>query len=87
MKLGLLLALLLFAGQVLGASSQTKECEATVNWATEVFDLVTENPKVILSGMDPQDVNNFAFIRRWINEGRSRDELMAFIWSQCPNSV
>lgn len=62
-------------------------CQIKANFAAEVFDLVTENPKVILSGMDADAINTFTFVRQWVKDGKSRTDLVALIWSQCPDSV
>jgi len=63
------------------------KCEIKADFAADVFDLITENPQVILSGTAAEDANAFAFIRRWVQDGKSRTDLVALVWSQCPDSV
>ena len=87
MKFAILLILVLYVSYLSGASSERitrdKVCESKARWAAEVFDLVKENPKVILSGMEADDVNAFAFIRAWVKDGKTREELKAYVVNRC----
>lgn len=89
-----LLVALLAASFVVGQAASNKrigprhnQCQIKADFAAEVFDLITENPKVILSGTAAEDANAFAFIRQWVHDGKSRTDLVALVWSQCPDSV
>ena len=87
MKFAILLILVLYVSYLSGASSERinldKQCENKARWAADVFDLVKENPKVILSGMEAEDVNAFAFIRAWVKDGKTREELKAYVVNHC----
>lgn len=63
--------------------TRDRECEVQERWAAGVFDLIEENPRVILSGMDAQDDNAFTFIRKWVKDGKSRDDLKLYVIGQC----
>ena len=63
------------------------QCQVQADFVAEVFDLIAENPRVILSGNSADDANSFAFIRQWIREGKSRTDLMALVWSDCPDAI
>jgi len=89
-----LIVALLAAGVVVVQAASSKrivpqhnQCEVKAAFAAEVFDLIHENPAVILSGTAADDVNAFAFIRQWVHDGKSRTDLVALVWSQCPDSV
>ena len=85
MNILVLLSLVLYVGYLHGASNERigRQCENKARWAAEVFDLVKENPKVILSGMEAEDVNAFAFIRAWVKDGKTREELKAYVVNHC----
>lgn len=78
-----LILFVLYIGYVHSASSEKIVCVNKVNFATEVFDLVTADPRVILSGMDEEAVNTFVFVRAWVKAGKSRDELKEYTMSRC----
>jgi hypothetical protein len=69
------------------AAQKRDPCQVEADFAAEVFDLINENPRVILSGNSADDVNSFAFIRQWIREGKSRTELLARVWNACPDGI
>jgi hypothetical protein len=81
------LLILAVALMLMGASSeritQEKGCQAIANWAAGVFDIINENPMVILNGMDERDTVAFEFIRQWINDGKSREELKSYTKNTC----
>lgn len=64
-------------------TSRVRVCDVQAHWAASVFDLIEENPRVILSGMDAQDDNAFTFIRNWIKDGKSRDDLRLYVIGHC----
>ena len=90
--IGMILAALLTVGVLHAApnertASKHSQCQIKADFAAEVFDLISDNPRVILSGNSADDANSFAFIRQWVREGKSRTDLMGLVWSQCPDAV
>ena len=90
--IGMVIAAFLTVSVLHAASNQRTApkhdpCQIKADFVAEVFDLIAENPRVILSGTSADDANSFAFIRQWIREGKSRTELMALVWSDCPDAI
>ena len=85
MKILVLVALVLYVGYLHGASNERigRQCDSKARWAAEVFDLVTENPNVILNGMNEADEDAFTFIRAWAKDGKTREELIAYTKNHC----
>lgn len=83
--------LCLFTALAIAASSdrivKEKVCNNKTNWALKVYDIIVQNPKVILSGTDEEDVNAFAFIRNWIAENKTRDDLLIYVLARCLGAV
>jgi len=82
-----LIILALFVTEARPASSEriTKErqCHQVAVWALDIFNQVKQSPKVILSGMDANDESAFTYIRQWVKEGKSRDELYQHTFNLC----
>lgn len=89
MKINGMILAALFTANVLHAAADERvaqersRCQIEAHFVADVFDLVTENPKVMLNGMSADDVDAFAFIRQWAGEGRSRTDLLALVQNQC----
>ena len=60
-----------------------KACKSVAAWSTDVYKTIKESPKVILNGMDSQDEIAFAFIRQWIKDGKSSDDLYVYTFNAC----
>jgi hypothetical protein len=78
-----LLASIVASAESSGRITRDRECEVQAHWAAGVFDLIEENPRVILSGMDARDDSAFTFIREWVRDGKSRDDLKLHVIGQC----
>lgn len=59
------------------------DCHRIAEWSGDVFDQVKANPKVELSGVYAADPARFAFIRSWAKDGKSREDLVAYVFSRC----
>lgn len=62
---------------------QERGCKAVAKWSTGVYRDLKENPKILLDGMQADDEIAFAFIRKWIKDGKSSDELYKFTFDSC----
>lgn len=83
-----MLTLLLIAHLYLPVASsehlmQEKGCKAVAKWSTGVYRDLKENPKLLLDGMLADDEIAFAFIRKWIRNGKSSDDLYTFTYNSC----
>jgi hypothetical protein len=79
--------ILAIASFVHAASSQRinldRFCENKAKEAGGIFDMITENPKVILNGMIKGDEDEFAFIREWVKDKKTRDDLLTWVKDNC----
>jgi hypothetical protein len=78
---------LLFALTASAASSDRlmleKKCHNTAVWALDIFNQVKQAPNVGLDGMLEGDETEFTFVRKWIKDGKSRDELYKHTFDNC----
>lgn len=63
--------------------TKEKACHSVAVWAVGIFNVIKQNPTVILNGMDQNDDAAFVFIRQWVADGKSRDELYKYTFNHC----
>lgn len=62
---------------------EEKVCKAKARFASDIFDVLSRNPKTKLDSMLPEDHITFAFVRKWIADGKSNDELYKYVKAHC----
>lgn len=57
-------------------------CKNYSRWAGDVYELLKQNPEVILNSMS-DDEDDFVFINEWVHKNKSKDELMRYFAAKC----
>jgi hypothetical protein len=60
-----------------------RDCKRVADLSVDIFNQVKQAPNVSLNGMLAGDEAAFTFIRQWVKEGKSRDELYQFTYDSC----
>jgi hypothetical protein len=84
-KLIVLVALVLYVGYLHGASSEKigQDCKRLSDWSGDVYDQIKANETVTLTGVYAEDAARFEFIRDWVKKGKSREDLVAYVFNHC----
>lgn len=87
LAVGVIVALMLYTAFSHAASGERIYREKVCTWsareAVQLYDAIKENPAVILNSLFDSDEVLFEYIRQWVRDGKSREELAQYTRAHC----